>query len=201
MFKLPNEFEHLVDAIKSLPGIGYKSAKKLALFLLDNDQRYIDLFIHKINDAYKNIKRCRECFILTNEEICNICSNKNRDHSKLCIVNSFEDFERIESSNSFFGIYHITTNNINKQSKLLEHKNLLNLKERIIKNPEINEIIIATSFSYDGEMVTQYIVDTLKDFKNIEIYRIGFGVPSNAAIDYVDDDTLNESFINKRKLV
>lgn len=201
MFKMPNEFEHLVDAIKSLPGIGYKSARKLALFLLDNDDRYIKLFVDKINKAYINVRRCQKCFILTNNNICDICSNKNRDHTKLCIVSSFEDFERIESSNSFFGIYHITTNGINKQKKLIEHENLLSIKNRLIEHPEIKEIIIATSFSYDGEMVTQYIINMLKDFKDISIYRIGFGVPSNASIDYVDDETLNESFINKRKLV
>lgn len=201
MYKIPNEFEHLVDAIKSLPGIGHKSAKKLALFLLDNDERYIKLFIDKINNAYATVKRCSECFVLTNKKVCDICSNKNRDHTKLCVVNSFEDFERIESSHSFFGIYHITTNSINVQKKLVEHSNLLDLKKRIAEHPEIQEIIIATSFSYDGEMVSQYIINMLKEFKDIKIYRIGFGVPSNASIDYVDDETLNESFINKRRLV
>ncbi len=195
MSKIP-EFEHLVDAFKSLPGVGTKNAKKWAHYLLEQDKFYVDKFVNKITEAYSKIKRCAKCSNLSRNELCSICENINRDTQKLCVVSNIEDLERIESSKSFFGLYHITQMDYDNK---IEHKNLLKILDRV-KNDNIKEVIVATSFSNQGEAVAAYICNLLQDLKDVSIYRIGFGIPLNGAIDYTDDETLNQSFSNKRKI-
>lgn len=195
MQKIP-EFEHLVDALKSLPGVGTKNAKKWAYFILEQDKHYVNKFLHKIEDAYKNIQKCSKCRNLTKSNLCDICSNKSRELDKLCIVSSIEDLERIESSKSFFGLYHITEMDLNNK---IEHKNLTSILKRV-QEDNIKEVIIATNYSNQGEAVAMYVYNLLKGIENLTIYRIGFGIPLNSSIDYVDDMTLNQSFNNKRKI-
>ncbi|MDE6289835.1 MAG: recombination protein RecR [Ureaplasma sp.] len=195
------EFEHLVDALRSLPGVGLKNAKKWAYHIINQDERYIKQFTDRIKFAHERIRKCSKCGNLSIELECGICSDKNRDHSTLCVVTSVEDLERIESSNSFYGLYHITNAELTiKQNNLVKHTNLDSIYDRVKNSPEIKEIIIATSFSHDGEMTAEYICNLLKNFKELAIYRIGFGVPLNGAIDYIDDETLKCSFNFKRKL-
>lgn len=195
----PKEFEFLVDALKSLPGVGTKNATRYAFFLINKDEKYKKEFIKRIIDATTNIVKCELCNNITNNKICSICDNENREHS-LCIVSSIEDLDRIEQSHNFFGYYHI----IDCIEDLKKYK-LTNIDINLIKHQidllKIDSVTIATNFSLIGEAISEYLQQKLKDIPNLNIYRIGFGIPLNANIDYIDDDTIRESLLNRKKLI
>lgn len=197
----PIEFEMLVDALKSLPGVGTKNAKKWAFFLLAQDEKYINDFTKRILSAKQKIINCNECGNFSNKKLCSICENDRRDFSKLLIVTTPEDVDRIESSNTYNGLYHITRGEVSiRKNVMIEHINLSTIRQRVLNN-SFKEIIIATSYTHDGEMTADYIVRMLEGIENIQIYRIGFGIPLNSSIDYADDETLKQSLLNKRILV
>ena len=198
--KQPVEFEHLVDALKSLPGVGTKNAKKWAYFLLNQDEKYINDFIYRIRNAFENVRKCEECGNLSMSSKCNICTSNYRDKQVVCVVATPEDLDRIESSGHFNGIYHVTHGELSiRKNVLVQHTNLDSLLPRILNHPEIKEVLIATNFTHDGEMTSAYICDLLKDC-DVKIYRIGFGLPLNGQLDYADDETLKYSLSNKRML-
>lgn len=193
----PAEFEMLVDALRSLPGVGAKNAKKWAFFLLKQDERYINDFSKRILNAKAKIKRCISCANLSTNDECDICLNEYRDRSKLMIVTTVEELERIEAANIYQGLYHITEGEISlRKSVMIEHTNLKTLKQRVVDNG-FSEVIIATSFTHDGLATAEYILHLLKDLEAVRVYRIGFGIPSNSSIDYADDETLKQAINNK----
>ncbi|MCV3728678.1 recombination mediator RecR [Ureaplasma miroungigenitalium] len=196
----PAEFELLVDALRSLPGVGTKNAKKWAFFLLKQDTKYIDDFVKRIKKAHTDIKHCVNCGVMSNDVECYICANQYRDHTKLMIVTTNEDVERIESANIYNGLYFITGGEISfRKNVVIEHTNLKQLAD-YVSTKKFTEIIVATSFSHDGEVTAAYIVDLFKNNPDINVYRIGFGLPLNSSVDYADDETLKQAIYNKRIL-
>lgn len=193
------DFELLVDALSSLPSIGKKSARKLAFYLLDQDQKFIHDFTNRIIKAKNTIKKCVACNSISQTIICSICAAENRDKSTLCIVACNEDLDKIESSGSYNGLYFVLNGELaNKKSnhELIE-ANIIELVSRVKDDNKLKNIIIATNFSYPGEYTAEYILDKLKNV-NVNIYRIGFGLPLNSSLDYADNETLKHSFNNKR---
>lgn len=191
----------LVDALSSLPSIGKKSARKLAFFLLDQDQKYIHEFTNRIVNAKKNIKRCVACNNISLNSLCSICSNSNRDNSTLCVVPTTEDLDKIEFSGCYNGLYFVINGELtNKKSDMnLVEANIHVLANRIKDDSKIINLIIATNFSYSGEYTSEYIQNSLSDLE-LNIFRIGFGLPLNSSLDYADNETLKQAFINKRIL-
>ena len=191
----------LVDALSSLPSIGKKSARKLAFFLLDQDQKYIHEFTNRIVNAKKNIKRCVACNNISLNSLCSICSNSNRDKSTLCVVPTTEDLDKIEFSGCYNGLYFVINGELtNKKSDMnLVEANIHSLANRIKDDSKIINLIIATNFSYSGEYTSEYIQNSLSDLE-LNIFRIGFGLPLNSSLDYADNETLKQAFINKRIL-
>ena len=191
----------LVDALSSLPSIGKKSARKLAFFLLDQDQKYIHEFTNRIVNAKKNIKRCVACNNISLNSLCSICSNSNRDKSTLCVVPTTEDLDKIEFSGCYNGLYFVINGELtNKKSDMnLVEANIRVLANRIKDDSKIVNLIIATNFSYSGEYTSEYIQNSLSDLE-LNIFRIGFGLPLNSSLDYADNETLKQAFINKRIL-
>lgn len=184
----PKDFEFLVDALKSLPTISQKNANKIAYFLLSVDNKFFNDFIERILNFKKNIRYCELCNnLVTNNLICDICKSESREQKKLCIVSFHEDFEKIENSNSFHGKYFILNCEIN-QKDLTTSKNIdLEKLEKIINYFEIDEILIATNMTANGEITGNYIKKFILDKKfNIEIFRLALGIPINSSIDYID---------------
>ncbi|WP_031488801.1 recombination mediator RecR [Ureaplasma canigenitalium] len=195
-----NDFELLVDALKSLPNVGGRNAKRFAFFLIKQDMKYINEFVDRIITAKEKLSYCRNCGNLATDIFCDICNDNYRDRKKLLIVSSIEDLEKIEDSNFFKGLYHVTHGELSiRKGTAIEHTNLSNIKDRVL-NGNFDEIIIATSYTHDGEMTAEYITNMLKDIEHIKIYRIGFGIPLNASINYADNETLKQSLINKREI-
>ncbi len=194
------ELEYLIDAFRSLPGVGTKNAKRFASFVINSDDIYASTFAKRILEAKNVIKKCNICNNLTNKDICEICSNNERAKS-LCVVATYEDFERINDANTYDGYYFILGTELGINSKRKNEEIDIQKLFVAINSLKINEVIIATSFSLAGEATSEYIRVKLKPLTNISIYRIGFGIPLNANIDYIDNETMKESFANKKKLV
>lgn len=195
----PIEFEYLVDALKSLPGVGYKNATKWAYFLLEQDSNYVDLFINRLKNAHNKIKNCHQCNNLTTKDLCDICTSSNRDTTQVCVVNSIEDLQRIEDSNNYHGLYFVLKEEVNPKQPDANLKCLVSLYNYISNCHGVKEVIIATNFTISGQLMAKKIVDLLTPC-SIKIYRIGFGLPLNGAIDYADDETIKYALMNKSYL-
>ena len=195
----PIEFDYLVDALKSLPGVGYKNATKWAYFLLEQDSNYIDLFINRLKNAHNKIKNCNQCNNLTTKDLCDICTSSNRDTTQVCVVNSIEDLQRIEDSNNYHGLYFVLKEEVNPKQPDANLKCLVSLYNYISNCHGVKEVIIATNFTISGQLMAKKIVDLLTPC-TIKIYRIGFGLPLNGAIDYADDETIKYALMNKSYL-
>lgn len=196
--KIP-EMEYLIDALKSLPGLGRKTATKWAFFLLEQDEMYIDAFLKRIKNAHQKIKHCKNCFNLTTQEICDICNDQQRCLNQLCIISTVEDLQRMEDSGNYSGLYFVLNGELSVRNRDYNLKRLTYLSNHIQNNPHITEVIIATNFSMNGELTSKKILEVLEKF-NLKIYRIGFGLPLNSSIDYADDETIKYALINKSKL-
>lgn len=195
----PIEFDYLVDALKSLPGVGYKNATKWAYFLLEQDSNYVDLFINRLKNAHNKIKNCNQCNNLTTKDLCDICTSSHRDTTQVCVVNSIEDLQRIEDSNNYHGLYFVLKEEVNPKQPDANLKCLVSLYNYISDHHCVKEVIIATNFTISGQLMAKKIVDLLTPC-TIKIYRIGFGLPLNGAIDYADDETIKYALMNKSYL-
>lgn len=197
----PKEFEYLVDAIKSLPNIGAKAAERIAYHLIHQDDRYVKDFCDRITNAKANIKYCKQCGNFAIDDLCPICANNERDNTKLCIVNSIDELNKIESTGCFNGIYFVLNDEINVKTKT-------NLNSEIIKKlvnycavKEFKEIIIATNFTINGEATNMYLNKILKQvLPKCNTYKLAIGLPVNSALDYADEYTLKYALKNKTKI-
>lgn len=198
----PKEFEYLVDALKALPSISTKNADKIAHYILNMDEQFYQTFINRILDAKANIKLCMYCNNLTsNSYICEICKNTDRRNKQLCIVTNVDDIYKIEKSESFFGTYFVIQNELDYKNKDSVKKIDVTKLEETINKFNINEILLATNMTPNGELTATYIKNYLLSKKlNIEFYRLAMGIPMNASLDYIDWESLKYSIKNKTKV-
>ena len=195
-----NEIEELVKLISKLPGLGPKSAKRIVLKLINNRDELVKPLAKSLADVYKNIVRCKICGTLkSNNSPCDNCENKSKKFNKICVVENISDQWAIESSSIFQGYYHIlggTLSNNNSQNK--EDLLINSLVERISRD-NIDEVILATSATVEGQTTAFYIQDTLKK-TNIKISKLAQGLPVGGEIENLDDGTLISAFKNRKKL-
>lgn len=190
----PDSFQRLINQFSALPGIGPKMAERLVLFLFKQDTTKIDEFIIDLSNLHK-ITTCTECFNITQNEICTICADKNRNHQKLCIVEESLDIIPIERSRAFNGLYHVLGGTIKKRDKdQLTTNDLINRIER----SQFDEIIIATNFTTEGDMTAMYLRQTLAP-QNMTMSRLARGLATGSDIEYADDMTIRSSLTNREQ--
>ena len=195
--KYPSPILNLIECFKKLPGIGEKTAERLVLSLLEMDTSIIELFSTSLKDLKTKIKRCNVCNNLSEEEICNICKDKERNKKILCVVEEPKNVILFEKLNIFDGYYHVLDGLISPIDGINpEDINIETLIERV-KKDKINEIILALKPSIEGETTSLYIKRIL-DGMDIKITRLASGVPIGADMEYVDSLTL-ERALNDRK--
>ena len=199
MQKIP-EIEQLIKLISKLPGLGPKSAKRIVLKLINNREELAKPMAKTLAEVYKNIFRCKNCGSLkSNLNGCNDCENNKNKYNKICVVENIADQWTIESSSVFKGYFHIlggTMSNSNSERK--EDLLLDSLIERIKKN-NIEEVILATSATVEGQTTAFYIQDSLKNI-SIKISKLAQGLPMGGEIESLDDGTLISAFKNRRGL-
>jgi recombination protein RecR len=192
-----SKIEKLISAISKLPGIGPKSAERIALYLLSMEDYEIKDFLETIEDAKEHIKLCLICFNITDSEICNICSSSRRDHSVVCVVEEVRDLFAIEKGGEYNGVYHVLHGKIDPINHISqEDLKIKELIERVARN-EIKEVIIATNPNFSGDLTATYLKKILTPF-GVKVTRIATGLPKGAEIDFVDSVTLSLA-IKERK--
>ena len=195
-----SEIYNLIKLISKLPGLGPKSAKRIILKLINNRKELMKPLAQTLSEAYKNVTRCKNCGSLkSNNSNCENCQNNSKKYNKICVVENIADQWTIESSSIFKGYFHIlggTLSNSNSQKK--EDLLLDSLIERVKKN-NIDEVILATSATVEGQTTAFYIQDSLKNI-NIKVSKLAQGLPVGGEIESLDDGTLISAFKNRKGL-
>ncbi len=194
--KYPETILNLIECFKKYPSIGAKTAERLALSTLDLSDEVISLFATSLNDIKLKIKRCNKCNNLTEDEICEICKDSNRDNGILCIVENAKYINLIEKNNIFKGKYYVLNNLISPSNGLDPSIIEIDRIIKIIKEDKIKEVIIALKPSIEGETTALYISKLLEDY-DVIVSRIARGIPNGAEIDYVDSLTLEMALENR----
>ncbi len=186
----------LINDLKKLPGIGEKTAERLALHLTNWEDIDLETFGKNLLQLKSKIKTCDRCGLLTDDTLCEICKNQQRDLNTLMIVSDSKDVYSIEKTGMYHGMYHVL-NGLIDFSKGIEPKdlNFSTLKDRL---KEIKEIIIATNGTVEGELTAQYI-KSLYQAHNLTISRLGYGLPVGADLKYADQLTLIKAVENRQK--
>lgn len=197
--KYPPTINNLIECFKKLPGIGEKTAERLALSVLDLNEETINLFVNSLKDSQTKITKCEKCGNLTETQPCIICQNQTRDHSVLCIVEESQNIILFEKIGTFKGLYHVLGGLISPLDGINpEDLNLSTLPKRI-KEENIKEIILAIKPSVEGETTALYIKKMLED-TDVVITKIAYGIPLGADIDYIDPMTLSIAMEGRMKI-
>lgn len=189
----------LIESFKILPGIGEKSAQRMAFYLLEKNREGGAKLAKLISSSMEQIRNCVSCRTLTEEKVCDICSSEKREKSLLCVVENPTDIIAIESSGSFKGKYFVLMGRLSPIDGITpEDLGIPMLIDRIGES-EVKEIIIATSPTVEGDATSFYIRDQIKD-ESIIVSRIAYGVPMGGELEYVDNTTLSRAILGRRKL-
>ncbi len=194
--KYPNTIINLIECFKHLPGIGEKTAERLALSVLDIDSETIDIFSSSLKDSKTKIRRCIKCNNLSEDELCEICKDKSRNREVLCVVEEPKNVIQFEKLNIYDGYYHVLDGLISPIDGINpEDINITSIIDRV-KKDKIKEIILALKPSIEGETTSLYISKILEGL-SVKISKIAYGIPIGAEIDYVDSLTLEMALENR----
>ena len=191
-----NEIEELVKLISKLPGLGPKSAKRIVLKLINNRDELVKPMANILAQVYKNVIRCQSCGTLKSNSLgCNNCENINQKYNKICVVEDIADQWSIENSNIYKGFFHILGGTISSPGQRKEDLFIDALIRRVFKD-QIEEVIIATSATVEGQTTAYYIQDSLKK-TNVKVTKLAQGLPVGGEIESLDDGTLYSAFKNR----
>ena len=191
-------YERLVQSLKSLPGLGYRSAEKIALYLLVEKPERAKELTQCITLADEVLGPCRICGNLTDADECKICSSDERESNRLCVVESVTDLFAMEKAGVFHGKYHILMGKLSPVRGIgSDQLNISSLIKRIDEG-EIEEVILALSNDMEGEATCHYLKNEVLKDDNLKVTRIGFGLPSGGGITYADENTLQNALQSRK---
>ena len=198
MITFTKPLSKLIGHFEKFPGIGPRTAQRLALFILKQPESTIRDFSKALLEAHSNVGRCKKCFNLTSEDECEICKNNERNQKLICVVAETKDLLALERAREFKGVYHVIGGLISPMDsvgpELLEIRSLV---ERVSKS-EIDEIILALTPSVEGDTTSLYIGKLLTPFTKVT--RIAYGLPMGSELEYVDEVTLARALEGRTKL-
>ena len=195
----PESLQNLIDFYKKLPGVGEKSAERMALSTLEMKDSDVEKFANGLVNAKKKLHNCKICGHITDDEICSICNNESRNHNLICVIEDYKSVFSFEKIGNFEGVYHVLNGLISPMDSIgPEDINLSSLIKRLesLENPEL---ILALKSSIEGETTTLYIKKIFEK-KNVTISRLSYGIPIGAEIDYLDIITLNKALEDRKKI-
>ena len=191
-----NEIDDLIKLISRLPGLGQKSAKRIVLKLINNRDELVKPMANTLAQVYKNVIRCQSCGTLKSNSLgCNNCENTNKNYNKICVVEDIADQWSIENSNIYKGYFHILGGTISSPGQRKEDLLINSLVERVNRE-NIEEVILATSATVEGQTTAYYIQDSLKK-TSAKITKLAQGLPVGGEIESLDDGTLYSAFKNR----
>ena len=191
--------DQLIDALRILPGVGIKSAQRMALQLLEKDRDAARKLASAIDEAAEKVGRCKQCRTLTEYDLCDICSNPNRSESQLCVVESPADLFAIEQAGGYRGKYFVLLGHLSPIDGIgPEQLGIDKLVERL-QSHSVNELILATNLTVEGEATAHFIADKAKAL-GVQVSRIAYGVPMGGELEYVDGGTLNMALQSRKTI-
>ena len=183
-----SQISKLIEELSGLPGIGNKSAQRLAFHILNMPVEHVEKLSATIIDARRNVRYCKQCFTLTDDDFCPICKNSNRDQKTIMVVEDTRDLAAYEKTGKYEGVYHVLHGAISPMLGI--GPNDIKLKELMQRlQGDVNEVIIATNSSLEGETTAMYISKLIKP-TGIKVSRIASGVPVGGDLEYIDEMTL-----------
>ena len=187
---------NLIEELRRLPGIGAKSAQRLAFHIINMPQEHVEHLADSLVEARKNIRYCKHCCTMTDSEVCPICSSAKRDHSTIMVVEHTQDLAAYEKTGQYHGVYHVLQGtlvpSLGKGPEEIRFQELLDRISQADPKEPVKEIILATNSSLDGEATAMYITKVLKS-TGIRITRIASGVPIGGELEYIDEVTLSRA--------
>jgi len=195
----PDSLQKLINYYKKLPGIGDKSAERMALATLELSNADIDNFSEALIDSKEKLRQCKVCGHLTEHDVCHICNNELREKNLICVIEDYKSVFSFEKVGNYKGVYHVLNGLISPMDGIgPEDINISNLVSRVesLENPEL---ILALKSSIEGETTTLYIKKIFEN-KNVTISRLSYGIPIGAEIDYLDIITLDKALEDRKKI-
>jgi recombination protein RecR len=191
-------FEKLQQALRRLPGIGYRSSERIALHLLIGKPDQLQTLITTLDEAARTVRRCSRCGNLSEDTLCAICSDPRRDHRSVCVVENVPDLVAVERSGSWRSAYHVLHGKLSPLHGVgPDDLNIAGLLARI-EAGELDELVLALSNDVEGEATCHYIQEHLPAGHAIRVTRIGFGIPSGGGVLYADSVTLKSALEGRR---
>lgn len=194
-----NSVNKLINQFEKLPGIGHKSAVRLAFYILESDKNVAKEMAESLIEAKQKVKFCSICFNLTENDPCDICSDPKRDNSIICVVENVKDVLAMERTHEYKGLYHVLHGSISPMNNItagdIKIKELLNR----LKDDKIKEVILATNPTIEGEATAMYISRLIKPLE-INVTRIAHGIPVGGDLEYTDEITIIKALEGRTKM-
>ena len=200
MSKVSPLVDSLIEAFQCLPGVGPKSAQRMALHLLERNKNAGLILANTLEAALENVEKCKECRIFTENDTCQICSNEKRNDRLICVVESVSDVFAIEQSNQFNGHYFILHGHLSPIDDIGPDELALNNLFTKVKKGLVEEVILATGSTLEGETTSHFIFDNLKNVENLKLTKLARGVPLGGELEYVDRGTIMHALSDRQIL-
>lgn len=191
--------DQLISALRKLPGVGPKSAQRMAFHLLEHDRPGAAKIAQALSEAVESVQQCQSCRTLTEEPICSICSNPKRDQSILCVVESPADVIALEQSSTFSGVYFVLHGKLSPIDGIGPKEIGIDILEARLEKGEVKELIVATNPTMEGEATSHYISERAKKH-GVMVSRIAHGVPIGGELEYIDGGTLAHALKSRREI-
>ena len=190
----------LIGEFEKLPGIGHKTAVRLAFYILESDKNVAKEMAEALISAKDKVKFCSKCFNLAEADMCDICMNNKRDLSTICVVENVKDVVAMEKTHEYKGLYHVLHGAISPMNNI--SANDIKIKELIsrLSDESVKEVIIATNPTIEGEATAMYISRIIKQIPGIKVSRIAHGIPVGGDLEYTDEITLIKAMENRREM-
>lgn len=182
-----------------MPGTGRKSARRIALYLLKQNEEYVTKIADALINLKKSITRCSACGVISDNDPCSICENPKRQNGQICVVEESQDVFLIEKTNEFKGKYHVLGGIISPLDNIgPDDVRIKELLQRVNNGEEqVHEIILALNPDSEGEATSYYINKLLRSYEDIEVTRIAYGIPMGTELEYIDEATLSRAFASR----
>lgn len=198
-FKYTKPLAKLIDEFSKMPGIGPKTAQRLAFYVLKNSPEKVSNFAKIILEAKEKVRYCSICGNITDQEVCEICRDNNRDKSIICVVEKVRDLIALENTGEYKGVYHVLEGAISPLDGIEPGNLKIDSLLKRLKNEKIKEVILATNPNIEGEVTASYITKLIEPL-NIKVTRIAYGVPIGSSLEFADEVTLTQALISRQKL-
>ena len=195
------EIDKLINSISKLPGLGRRSAQRIALFLLKNKDHTLLPLIETLKESYNNIVECIKCGNIDLVNPCNICSNSKRDKKSICIVEDVSDLWTFERIGFYRGLYHVLGGSLSAINGMGTQELTINKLLKRVKDESTEEVILALSTTMEGQTTSHVNADKLESNKDLIVSRLAQGIPIGGAVHYLDENTLNTAFQSRKKII